>query len=162
MKSCTKKYLFYNCYVNSYYCVFVGRIYREYKHNLSFSMHITDGNIEGLCPSMYSRGEGNCSHPISLMETPMNTNRRSILEAKGTVPTSLIAIPTYTNHLCFPKVKRIVPTSLMVCVRRCFLEVKGTVHIPCQWCQLKSFELVVVYRWNYRWTTDGLRNPKRE
>jgi len=26
-----------------------------------FTVYITDGNTDGLCPSVYSRGEGNCS-----------------------------------------------------------------------------------------------------
>jgi len=39
----------------------VGWIDREYKYNLPFTVSITDENIDGLCLSVYSRDEGNCS-----------------------------------------------------------------------------------------------------
>ena len=59
----TKKYLFYYCYVNFCYCVvrvaFNFSICMMNRYGIFGIIHcvVTDG----LCPSVYSRGEGNCS-----------------------------------------------------------------------------------------------------
>jgi hypothetical protein len=66
MKLYTKKYLFYKCYVNSYYSVvraaFNLSICRADIQGIQtqsvITVHITDENIDGLCSSVYSRCEG--------------------------------------------------------------------------------------------------------
>ena len=106
-----------------------------------FLSHITDRNTDGHIPSMYSRGEGNCS-PI----TDENTDEhKPSVFYRGEGNCSNITDGN-TDDLC---------SSVF------FSEVKGTVHIPCRWCQLKTSELVAGYRENYRWTIDGLCNLKR-
>jgi len=101
----------------------------QYRHNLSFTTHITDGNIDILCSLVYFRGEGNCSYLTSPMETLTDTFHRCIPEAKGTVPRSPMKTLTNINHRCFIEAKGIVPTSPMetpmICVRRCFFRGEG-------------------------------------
>ena len=95
--------------MNCCYCVmreaFNLSVYREddmqYRHNLSFTTHITDRNIDILCSLVYFRGEGNCSYLTSPMETLTDTFHRCIPEAKGTVPRSPMKTLTNINHRCF-------------------------------------------------------------
>jgi hypothetical protein len=49
--------------------VFAGWIDREYRYNLvSFTVHHTDKNTNGLCSSVYSRGAGNYSPPSGTVD----------------------------------------------------------------------------------------------
>jgi len=114
----------------------------QYRHNLSFTAHITDGNIDGLCPLVYFRGKGNCSYLISPMETPTNAFHRCIPEVKGTLPRSPMKTLTNINLQCIIEAKGTVPTSPMetpmICVHRCFLRGEGNYSHPMSVMSIKN------------------------
>jgi hypothetical protein len=89
------------------------------------TVHNTNANTDSSGPSMYSRGEGNCSPPLALVtihNTDGNTNDSCpsvYYREEGNCSS-----PPYTvhyakhwwteNHRCIPKTKGIVPLLISV------------------------------------------------